>query len=226
MSVSSEPSSVELPLALRDALVRVLLAELASADAAGAVASALSLLCADLVTEHDPPDQGPIAARVPLIALRQALAGTDRAAVRTDGSPVSPAGPRAATLERARRYRDVLEASPRGSDLGTRLAQARVLLARHLFFEVHEILEPPWRDASGTDRLVLQGIIQAAVAWYHGAAGRRAAALRVASAAAGKLAGAPDAWHGFPIVTLREQLDRYRTELAGGDGPAFSRLTL
>ena len=36
-----------------------------------------------------------------------------------------------------------------------------------LFFEVHEVLEPLWRDAHGSDREALQGLIQVAVGYQH-----------------------------------------------------------
>ncbi|MBY0278955.1 DUF309 domain-containing protein, partial [Candidatus Binatia bacterium] len=129
-------------------------------------------------------------------------------------------------LDRVQRYRVALGAAPRGDGSTTRLAQARALFAQHLFFEVHEVLEPWWRRAAGAERLVLQGIIQAAVAWHHGSSGRRAPAMRTASAAAAKLSAAADCWHGFPIAALRAQLDAYRLELARGVGPAPARLAL
>ena len=43
------------------------------------------------------------------------------------------------------------------------LAQAGVLFAAGLYFEVHEILEPHWMRAEGVTRDTLQGLIQAAV---------------------------------------------------------------
>ena len=84
---------------------------------------------------------------------------------------------------------------------------------------MHEVLEPAWRDAAGAERLFLQGIIQAAVAWHHGERGRGAPALRAASAACVKLAGAPASWCGFPVEALRALLEGYRRAVAGGAPP-------
>ena len=53
---------------------------------------------------------------------------------------------------------------------------ARALFAAHLYFEVHELLEPYWRDARGADRETLQGLIQAAVGYQHLANGNLAGA--------------------------------------------------
>lgn len=56
------------------------------------------------------------------------------------------------------------------------LDAARALFDAHLYFEVHELLEPHWRDARGADRETLQGLIQAAVGYQHLANGNLAGA--------------------------------------------------
>jgi hypothetical protein len=56
------------------------------------------------------------------------------------------------------------------------LDAARALFDAHLYFEVHELLEPYWRDARGADRETLQGLIQAAVGYQHLANGNLAGA--------------------------------------------------
>jgi Domain of unknown function (DUF309) len=56
------------------------------------------------------------------------------------------------------------------------LDAAAALFDAHLYFEVHELLEPYWRDARGTDRETLQGLIQAAVGYQHLANGNVAGA--------------------------------------------------
>lgn len=199
---SSQPSRLgELTLAARDALVRLLLDDLA-ADGGGAVHTALRLL--------DEPagsgDDGPAVEGLLALAV----------------DPVQRTSARA----RLERYRVALDRAPRGCDVETRLAQARALFVEALFFEVHEVLEPAWRDAAGADRLFLQGIIQAAVAWHHGARGRGAPALRAASAACVKLADAPASWRGFPIAALRTVLDRYRGAVADGGTSSPPRIEL
>lgn len=122
--------------------------------------------------------------------------------------------------EMLRRYAAALEDAPRGDDRPTRLAQARVLFAHRLFFEVHEVLEPLWRDAAGDERRLLQGIIQAAVAWHHGARGRATPARRAAASAEAKLAVVPPGWIGFPVARLRELLGSYLRDLERGDPPS------
>jgi len=65
--------------------------------------------------------------------------------------------------ERMRSRADVLEA-------------AAALFDAHLYFEVHELLEPAWRDAAGGEREALQGLIQIAVGYQHLANGNFAGA--------------------------------------------------
>lgn len=56
------------------------------------------------------------------------------------------------------------------------LAAAATLFDAHLYFEVHELLEPSWREAEGDEREALQGLIQIAVGYQHLANGNFAGA--------------------------------------------------
>jgi hypothetical protein len=56
------------------------------------------------------------------------------------------------------------------------LDAAATLFDAHLYFEVHELLEPAWRDAGGGEREALQGLIQIAVGYQHLANGNFAGA--------------------------------------------------
>ena len=56
------------------------------------------------------------------------------------------------------------------------LDAAGALFDRHLYFEVHELLEPSWRAAAGDEREALQGLIQIAVGYQHLANGNFAGA--------------------------------------------------
>ena len=56
------------------------------------------------------------------------------------------------------------------------LDAAATLFDAHLYFEVHELLEPAWRDAEGGEREALQGLIQIAVGYQHLANGNFAGA--------------------------------------------------
>ena len=53
------------------------------------------------------------------------------------------------------------------SELTAAIHKSVVLFNQHLFFEVHEVLEPQWLLACGEVKQFLQGFIQIAVAFYH-----------------------------------------------------------
>jgi hypothetical protein len=77
-------------------------------------------------------------------------------------------------LARARAATGALEREPslRGTrDLGETLRVAAALFDAGLGFEVHEVLEPHWSEASGALRDALQGLIQIAVGYQHAANG-------------------------------------------------------
>ena len=72
--------------------------------------------------------------------------------------------------ERARRASAALAARSPGTRIHSRadlLGAAATLFDAHLYFEVHELLEPSWREAQGSDREALQGLIQVAVGYQH-----------------------------------------------------------
>ncbi len=66
---------------------------------------------------------------------------------------------------------------------------AAALFDAHLYFEVHELLEPSWRDARGNDREALQGLIQVAVGYQHLANGNFAGARALLDEGRGRLRG-------------------------------------
>ena len=75
-----------------------------------------------------------------------------------------------AVIARARRASTAVAAAPLRSPagaLGDALEAAALLFDAGLFFEVHEVLEPHWRQASGDTREALQGLIQIAVGYQH-----------------------------------------------------------
>ncbi|ADH84860.1 DUF309 domain-containing protein [Desulfurivibrio alkaliphilus] len=62
--------------------------------------------------------------------------------------------------------------------------RALVLWDEELFFEVHELLEPPWyRAPAGPDKIALQGMIRAAGVYVFLAANRRDSAASMAAKA-------------------------------------------
>ena len=54
-----------------------------------------------------------------------------------------------------------------GSTCDIALQKSVLLFNHHLFFEVHEVLEPQWMKEQGEVKSFLQGLIQIAVAFYH-----------------------------------------------------------
>jgi len=78
--------------------------------------------------------------------------------------------------ERARRILHVRPFDPPDPSLPTALVSAALLFHAHLYFEVHELLEPYWLRADGGDREALQGLIQVAVGFAHLANGNVAGA--------------------------------------------------
>lgn len=82
-------------------------------------------------------------------------------------------------LARARRAVEALAGhSPaaRAPSLAESLEVAAALFDAGLYFEVHELLEPHWRHASGAARQAVQGLIQVSVGYQHLANGNLAGA--------------------------------------------------
>jgi len=72
--------------------------------------------------------------------------------------------------ERAERARRILHGRPLDAPdppLATALVSAALLFHAHLYFEVHELLEPYWMRSESDAREALQGLIQIAVGFQH-----------------------------------------------------------
>lgn len=208
--MGSTEGGEDLPVRARDALVGLLVAALAREGGEHGLARAVEVALL------------PAGAGVPVISIETASA-LERAGLiaqsRPDGGStyvrVRP-GWEEPAVRRLHAYRDVLTHAPRGHGLTVRLEQTRALLAKELFFEVHELLEPAWQRASGEARQLLQGLIQASVAWYHWGRGNRHGARVLANAAAEKLGGGPGDWLGFPLAEVRGALDRWSSWWGSG----------
>ncbi|HEY8518011.1 MAG TPA: DUF309 domain-containing protein [Candidatus Binatia bacterium] len=223
MPATADPTR-ELPLAARDAVAGLLLADLAEErPAQSRVAAARRALGLAPGARVDPADVG---------ATAWAALSAAGLIVRDEGVHADGVGPSFvrrdpawadAVKHKLARYAGALDAAPRGIDLDARLAQARRLLAHELFFEVHEILEPAWRTATGPVRTVLQGLIQAAVAWHHWQTGKLASAARLAGAAREKLAatqeGARDGWDALPPLEVYRSVVAWEAWLLRGAEP-------
>ena len=94
--------------------------------------------------------------------------------------------------DRARRAWRALQSKPLESaapSLSEALPSAALLFDAALYFEVHELLEPYWLRAEGTDREALQGLIQIAVGFQHLANGNMAGARALLRDGCAKTAG-------------------------------------
>ncbi len=75
-----------------------------------------------------------------------------------------------AVRAKLRQYGEALEnwsGQAGGSTRDVVLQKSVLLFNHHLFFEVHEVLEPQWMKEQGEIKRFLQGLIQIAVAFYH-----------------------------------------------------------
>lgn len=82
-----------------------------------------------------------------------------------------------------------------------------VLFNEGLFFDCHEYLEGAWRRAAGEDKLMTQGLIQAAAAFHKLELGSPSGAVELLGKAAEKL--------GAPIGPRWTFAKRFATALAG-----------
>jgi hypothetical protein len=130
-------------------------------------------------------------------------------------------------LARARQAHRVLAPEPwRRTDvhLADALAAAGVLFDAGLHFEVHELLEPHWAHATGSDRDALQGLIQVAVGFQHLANGNVAGARALLGEGSLRLSRStlPGLEAGDFVRAVTGVLERL-PDVAAGDVPRFPR---
>ena len=104
------------------------------------------------------------------------------------------------------------------------LAAAATLFDAGLYFEVHELLEPYWRQTAGASREALQGLIQIAVGYQHLANGNLDGARALLAEGAtrvrqGQLPGLDLARFAFDVEALQRRFPHIDT----ADVPAFPR---
>ena len=168
-----------LPLPLRNRLADLVLDALHDADARRAL-EAVAAVCADARALGGAPP--PPAFPADLFERRDG-AWRLRSGYREHAAPFAERARRAARALADR----ALDASDPPLEIA--LAQAGVLFAAGLYFEVHEILEPHWMRAEGVERETLQGLIQAAVGYQHLANRNVAGARALLHDGAAKLLG-------------------------------------
>ena len=104
------------------------------------------------------------------------------------------------------------------------LGAAATLFDAGLYFEVHELLEPYWRDARGEEREALQGLIQIAVGYQHLANGNVDGARALLDEGAGRTGRGRLA--GLDLQRFASEVDVLRRRfpnIESGDVPAFPR---
>jgi len=105
------------------------------------------------------------------------------------------------------------------------LDAAAVLFDAGLFFEVHEVLEPHWRPATGAARETLGGLIQVAVGYQHAANGNLAGARSLLAEGAARLHGARLSGRSCEAFARAAcAWAEALTDIAPGTVPAFPRL--
>ena len=114
---------------------------------------------------------------------------------------------------------------PRKEGLARALECGAVLYNARLYFETHELLEPIWMEQPpGRDRMVLQGIIQAAVGLYHFQHENWRGGIRVLGYGLSKAEAGRPVFHGLAMDSFLDGLvacrEAARAVLAG-DRAAF-----
>lgn len=101
----------------------------------------------------------------------------------------------------------------------TALAEGLDLFNRRLFFECHDTLEEVWSGVRGAPRAFLQGLIQAAVGFYHLGNGNRKGALSMLRRSLERLERYPERYAGVELEPLRADLREWRQALEADSGP-------
>ena len=85
-----------------------------------------------------------------------------------------------------------------------------------LFFECHDTLEEAWSGLRGAPREFFQGLIQAAVAFYHLGNGNRPGAATLLRRALARLEHYPDRYAGVELAPLRDGIGGWLAALDSG----------
>jgi len=86
------------------------------------------------------------------------------------------------------------------------------LFNQHEFYEAHEVWEGAWADELSDDRLMLQGLIQAAAGFYKLQTGAPNGTLKLLEASLTKLRQFLGRSHGVDLEGLLPELERWREE--------------
>ena len=83
------------------------------------------------------------------------------------------------------------------------------------YFESHEVWERLWLRAAGTDRLLLQGLIQAAAAMLHLERGNLPGARSLHRKAQARLEAVPDEFMDLAVAEFRMALKAFISSVPG-----------
>jgi predicted metal-dependent hydrolase len=97
------------------------------------------------------------------------------------------------------------------------LADGISLFNAHHFWHAHEAWEERWLQASGDEKLFLQGLIQLAAAYHHVQRGTFSGGVRLFDAALAKLEGFADGWAGVDRAEAVDAAKRHREKIARGE---------
>jgi predicted metal-dependent hydrolase len=92
-----------------------------------------------------------------------------------------------------------------------------------LFFECHDTLEEVWSGVRGPARAFFQGLIQAAVGFYHLGNGNRRGAVTLLRRSLARLERYPARYAGVELAALRDAVAGWLAGLeSGGEVPSRS----
>ena len=89
-----------------------------------------------------------------------------------------------------------------------RWREGAILFNARRYFECHEVWEALWREITGPERELLQGLIQLAVAYYHATRGNRLGANYLYRRGRTRVAPWLPGHAGLSLAGLMAQMDR------------------
>lgn len=98
-------------------------------------------------------------------------------------------------------YRDLNAAPPHRSE-DAKFAEAKSYFNSERYWECHEVLEEVWRNKSGAEKRLLQGIILVCAAFVHHQKGEQSVALGVLRRAEAQLEIPASGYHALDLATL------------------------
>jgi predicted metal-dependent hydrolase len=94
------------------------------------------------------------------------------------------------------------------SEYDPRYLAGIILFNRHEFFEAHEVWESLWHECDAEPRRFYQGLIQAAVAIYHGSNGNDKGARRLFHSARKYMSAYPNPYLGLDGIGFWQQMEQ------------------